>query len=548
MLSIALTGERYAGWDQFCLESKDAWFWHTTDWLEYSLNYRPDLHSQQHSFMVEEDGRILAICPIFEEDVATPDGQVVKELSVGGSPAPAPAVMPRLNTRRRKSVLDYVFREVDGLARRVGALRVSFYISPLITRFLEALTLPDNFLLRYGFIDLSLSTQVVDLSLSQEQLWDGLRRSHRRCILKAERIFTCEVFDQNTITKPVFDAYRKMHHKAAGRVTRPLITFEMMYNWICEGKAVLFRLRQHGHFVGFELYVVYKDRVYGGSACNDPDCDDLPIRHLIEWKAINWFKVQGHSFYEVGIQEYGPQLHDIPSKKQQEISHFKRGFGGYAVPRFAGEKFYSPEYCRRVFQARLDRYCAAIPWQELGSGAVASTEAYTELLEQGVPAEVGKELQSEPAALELYNQVAGRVDPRLAATWIVGTLLHEARCRGLNLCADMADSVCELLLMVQNGQITDVAATQVLQVMLDQGGTPGQVVAKLNLAKADSDHVTQVLEAVICDNTKIVSDYLGGNNAAINALVGRAVQATQGRVDPRLLRQGLQKRLKRKVA
>jgi len=38
-------------WEAFCGTSPDAWFWHTSGWLEYTLNYRPELKSKGNAAM-----------------------------------------------------------------------------------------------------------------------------------------------------------------------------------------------------------------------------------------------------------------------------------------------------------------------------------------------------------------------------------------------------------------------------------------------------------------------------------------------------------------
>ena len=61
---VPLTPDRYAEWDEFCRASPDAWFWHTSQWLEYTLHYRPDLQPRCESFFCLHQGAVVAICPL----------------------------------------------------------------------------------------------------------------------------------------------------------------------------------------------------------------------------------------------------------------------------------------------------------------------------------------------------------------------------------------------------------------------------------------------------------------------------------------------------
>ena len=82
---------------------------------------------------------------------------------------------------------------------------------------------------------------------------------------------SAQVFDQTNITEAFFEAYRLLHHKAAGRVTRPLSTFRMMFEWIQRGLAVLSCAMLNEKPVGFALSSVYKDGAYYSSGCEDPE-------------------------------------------------------------------------------------------------------------------------------------------------------------------------------------------------------------------------------------------------------------------------------------
>ena len=51
---IPLNKECNELWNHFCDESDDAWFWHTTDFMDYQLNLRPALESKSMAFMIKE--------------------------------------------------------------------------------------------------------------------------------------------------------------------------------------------------------------------------------------------------------------------------------------------------------------------------------------------------------------------------------------------------------------------------------------------------------------------------------------------------------------
>lgn len=364
---VSLDSSNRKAWDDFCLETSEAWFWHTTKWLDYTLDYRPELAPVSHSFFVIADERIAAICPLVLETACEPEGDV-RQFSYGGDAVPAPALVDGFSTKTMKAVRGALFRHIDELAIANRVQRISFRGSPPAPFFWQASHPLPNPLLREGFSDISLLTQVIDLSKPEDQLFREVRNDHKNDIKRAAKIISVAAFDSSNITNEQFERYRLLHHKAAGRVTRPLSTFEMMHRWIHEGFAVLMCATLGGRDVGFALISTYKDGAYYSSSANDPECDDLPIGHLLQWRTIQWLKAHQIRHYEMGIQLYSSQTHTIISRKDWNISNFKRGFGGFTVPYWRAEKFYDEDYCRRVLEQRADRYsrCLSVPGSHAG--------------------------------------------------------------------------------------------------------------------------------------------------------------------------------------
>jgi hypothetical protein len=356
---VPLTPDRYAEWDRFCLQSRDAWFWHTSQWLEYTLHYRPELQPRSYSFFCLHAGSVAAVCPLILETYNR-EADPTREFSYGGDAGPAPAVANTLSEQTRKKVLAKAFAHVDELARRLNVARASFRMSPLAISLWDATIPKPNPLLKLGFSDISLTTHVIELVADEEQLLRGMRKGHRADITRSEKLLQATVLDKDSITSEAFERYRMLHHRAAGRVTRPLATFQMMYNWIRDGLAILSVARLHAKDVGFALVSVYKDAAYYSSSCEDPEHNNLPIGHILQWRAMQCLKKHWIRRYEIGLQFYSSQPHAIVSQKESNISFFKRGFGGATVPLWRGEKFYDRQYCLTTLRARAEKFSATI--------------------------------------------------------------------------------------------------------------------------------------------------------------------------------------------
>ncbi len=352
---VPLTRNLYAEWDRFCLDNSDAWFWHTSAWLEYTLQYRPSLRPNSQSFLYLLEDRVIAVCPLIVESYEYEDSRI-SEFSYGGDAGPMPVFADNLAGKIRKEAIEKVYSHLNFLAKKLNLGRVSFRSSPPAPSFWRPGIPTINPLTKLGFADISFATQVLDLSLDEELLMRNMRKGHRADINRARKTLRATVFDRDSISREVFERYRMLHHKAAGRVTRPLATFEMMFQWIKEGLAILSCASLQETDVGFALVSVYKDAAYYSSSCEDPEHNHLPIGHILQWEAMRWLKRHAIRRYEIGLQFYGPLLHAEISQKDVNISLFKRGFGGVTVPCWRGEKFYSKSYYRKVATKRLEAY------------------------------------------------------------------------------------------------------------------------------------------------------------------------------------------------
>ncbi len=340
-------------WDNFCLESDDAWFWHTIDWMNYVLEYEPDYRPQQLSFFIKNDNKIVAICPLILETHGN-----IKKFGFSGFAGPMPALANGLTVKMKDKIYDFIFKHIDEQANCLGVSRTVFRYSPLAKSFTIPNFAQNNHLLKYGYIDISFSTQILNLSMSYKDLKCEVRKGHKYDISRASRLLDIEIFDKDTINREIYNKYCQLHHKDAGRITRPQSTFDMMFDWIKSGCAVLIgaRLKEDNSFVGFSYLINYKDASYYTSACKDPVYEDMPIAHFILWEAIKWLKENNFKYFELGWQLYGPMINHKVTDKEYNISKFKRGFGGMPVTQIIAEKYYDKEYFEREYFTRINKY------------------------------------------------------------------------------------------------------------------------------------------------------------------------------------------------
>ena len=360
-MEIVTRNQDPTSWDPFSIESDDAWFWHSTDWMDYAQEYAGDLFVADRSFFIMENGNVMAICPLFVE--WSPFSEDAKQFTCSGSlavPLALPAMANGLSDAKRREVLAFYLETLKSISVEEGVSYVSLRMSAIAKSNIEIDMPSANRLLRYGFTDLSYVTRVIDLSPTEATLWSDIRKGHRADIRRAEKTCQINVWDQTNITPEKFNEYQELHRKDMGRMTRSQRTFDLTFSWIEQGSAILAEANHQGHGIGFSLFVTHGNGALYGSSCRDPEFMSVPASHLIQWGIMRWLKQHGFRWYETGPQAFAPQLHDLATDKSVSISSFKNGFGGRTIPSITAEFFYSKTLMEKVYRERVDNLFALV--------------------------------------------------------------------------------------------------------------------------------------------------------------------------------------------
>jgi aspartyl-tRNA(Asn)/glutamyl-tRNA(Gln) amidotransferase subunit B len=163
--------------------------------------------------------------------------------------------------------------------------------------------------------------------------------------------------------------------------------------------------------------------------------------------------------------------------------------------------------------------------------------------EYGLSEEAASKLTSTKQVADFFEDVAAAFDPDLAATWVADNLLGELNYRDMAVTdvEGRLDEFHRLVELVADEEITAKNAREVvLRRMLDDGEAPDAVVEAEGLGKTDAGEIEAAVAEAIDENPGAVEDYRGGDEGAINFLVGQVMQKTGGSADPgdvnRLLR------------
>ena len=140
-------------------------------------------------------------------------------------------------------------------------------------------------------------------------------------------------------------------------------------------------------------------------------------------------------------------------------------------------------------------------------------------------------------------------DAKAVANWVMGDFLKLLNARGTTV-RDSNLSPSHLVLMLvlmDQGTISGKIAKMVFEEMFNSGKHAEEVVKEKGLVQVtDESALLLVVDQVIKENPKIVSDVLGGKDKSLMFLVGQVMKYTRGQANPQLVNELLRKRIAEK--
>lgn len=307
-------------------------FFYTEAFRRYSAYYLGSKIVHDDSFVVASPRKeVLALVPLYA--VAEENGALCYRH--GADYLRAPLFFCPSEKSLFKETTTFVFKHVEECAQKHSVK--SYWAAIEAAELLEG-RLFFNDLMDYDFNPQYGVTNIIDVGRPAEEMWASLRQSNKPMINRAKKNCRVKIVDSRNYDFGLCEEYRKLHHLAAGRVTRSLESFTTMYDVIKEGKAFLVLVFDHdGQARGAHLFFYNGLYAYSASAATDPSLPDhCGIGHLAVWEGMLFAKTSACRFLDLGALMHQHGL--TPSSKELNIDSFKRGFGGIRVTVFRGIK------------------------------------------------------------------------------------------------------------------------------------------------------------------------------------------------------------------
>lgn len=171
----------------------------------------------------------------------------------------------------------------------------------------------------------------VDLTLDMVTIKAKIRKSFKSLITEGMRTWKVGVL--NGANPELWESFRMLHQKAAGRVTRSIETWDLQYQAIVSRHAFLVHLHNdESELVGGGYFAVTRDQGVYNVGAYDRNLFDHPLGHVVQYRAIEEMKARGLRWYKIGFRCY-PQ-DDGVNEKEVSISEFKQGFATHLIPQY----------------------------------------------------------------------------------------------------------------------------------------------------------------------------------------------------------------------
>ena len=138
------------------------------------------------------------------------------------------------------------------------------------------------------------------------------------------------------------------------------------------------------------------------------------------------------------------------------------------------------------------------------------------------------------------------VDAKQGSNWVVAELFGALNRigKGIEESPVSPAQAAELLGLVADGTISGTIAKRVLEIMLETGEAPGEIVEKRGLKQtSDTGAIDAEIDKILAANADKVADSKGGKQQLFGFFVGQTMKAMQGKANPGVVNERLRTKL-----
>ncbi|MDY6788861.1 MAG: Asp-tRNA(Asn)/Glu-tRNA(Gln) amidotransferase subunit GatB [Candidatus Nanohaloarchaea archaeon] len=162
-----------------------------------------------------------------------------------------------------------------------------------------------------------------------------------------------------------------------------------------------------------------------------------------------------------------------------------------------------------------------------------------------ISSQLAKSLVRTPEIANDFEELASRHEPQLVASWMAGELKKNLNYREISyeepsITIDWFETLLEF---IEDDKISDRNAEMLIREMLDNPRDPEKIAEEEDLLSTEELDVEGTAEEVLEENQDAVEDYREGKEEALNFLVGKIMERSGAKADPKEAREILLEKL-----
>ncbi len=172
-------------------------------------------------------------------------------------------------------------------------------------------------------------------------------------------------------------------------------------------------------------------------------------------------------------------------------------------------------------------------------------EKRARFMEAGISEYNASILVSEGAISQYFEAIWERVDPILAANWVINDLLGALNKAGTAITDSpvSGDQLAGIIELISKGTISGKIAKDLFEIVWNEGGDPSEIVEKRGMAQVtDTGAIEAAVDAVIAENPEKVQQ-AKEKPALIGWFVGQVMAATKGKANPKAVNEMLRAKI-----
>jgi aspartyl-tRNA(Asn)/glutamyl-tRNA(Gln) amidotransferase subunit B len=154
----------------------------------------------------------------------------------------------------------------------------------------------------------------------------------------------------------------------------------------------------------------------------------------------------------------------------------------------------------------------------------------------GIGLDTARELTKYRHRLDFFRECAENTGKNIKkfAIFMINIILPERETEnGIGI--DPKDAA-ELFDMVENEELSSTSAPLVLAEIAGKGESARAIATRMELLQiSDADYIDDIVRQIVKENPEAVEKYKSGRDKALGYLVGKAMRASRGRANPKIV-------------